>query len=129
MKAYLWVLIILISIVLFYVLLRPQPVEAKKEIIYTTYDAIISGGMPATVHGDAPIPGDKSADVLLKHLKAKDGQEQIGHIDSQKCYEIDFISANNRTGNYSQKTNNYKHVYPDSCSGTRQEIIGQFYQM
>ena len=127
MKAYLWVLIIFISIIFFYNVLRPQPVEAKKEVIYTTYDAIISGGMPATVHGDAPLPGDKSPDVLLKHLKAKNGQ--IGDIDSQKCYEIDFISANNRTGNYSQKTNNYKHIYPDSCSGTRQEIIGEFYQM
>ena len=129
MKAYLWVLMILVSIGLLYLLLRPQPVEVKKEVIYQTYDAIISGSMPATVHGDAPLAGDKSADVLLKHLRAKDGQEQIGHIDSQKCYEIDFISANNRTGNFSQKTNNYKHVYPDSCSGTRQEIIGQFYLM
>lgn len=129
MKAYLWVLIIFVTIVLFYLLIRPQPVEAKKEVIYKTYDAIISGEMPATVHGDAPIPGDKSADVLLKHLMAKDGQEQIGHIDSQKCYEIDYMSANNRAGNYTQRTNNYKHTYPDSCSGTRQEIIGQFYRM
>ena len=128
MKAYLWVLIIFVGSILFYLLIRPQPVEAKKEVIYQTY-AIISGSMPATVHGDAPIPGDKSADVLLKHLREKDGQEQIGHIDSQRCYEIDFMSANNRTGNYSQKTNNYKHIYPDSCTGTRQEIIGQFYQM
>ncbi len=80
------------------------------------------------VAGSAPKPGDIRADVLLER-PAFNGVHQISHIDSQKCYEMNYSMTNNKVGNYIQKTNNYMHEYPDSCSGTRQELITAFYQM
>ncbi len=131
MKTNLWVLIFLgcLFTVIIYFVQKPTPVTAKKHIIrHATYDAVISGEPPGTSYGNAPLTGDLAvADVLIKQNPAKPGQEQIGHIDAQKCYEMDFMSQNNRTGNYAQVTNNYKHSYPDSCTGTRQEMIGSFY--
>jgi hypothetical protein len=68
-------------------------------------------------------------DVLLDRPALLGNMQQISHIDSQKCYEMDYAAASNKVGNYTQKTNNYMHGYPDSCSGTRQELITAFYQM
>lgn len=130
MKTNLWVLIIgaLAILAAIYFMNKPAAITAKKHVIrHATYDAVISGEPPGTNYGDAPRTGDMSADVLIKQQPAKSGQEQIGHMDAQKCYEADFASQNNRTGSYAQVTNNYKHTYPDSCTGTRQEMIGAFY--
>jgi hypothetical protein len=131
MKSYLWVLIIIIAVItytVYYTFTVPIAVPVKKEEVkYATYDAVISGGPLPNPYADVWVPGDMSPAVLIQGRPTKDGREGIGHISSQTCYEADFASKNNRTGNFAQKTNNYKHEYPDSCSGTRQEIIGQFY--
>lgn len=47
---------------------------------------------------------------------------------SQSCYDADYEQKHNKTGNYSQCTNNYKRSHPDSCSSSRQEFIMNFYQ-
>lgn len=49
-------------------------------------------------------------------------------VGSQTCYDADFEQKHNKTGNFSQCTNNYKRNHPDSCSGSRQEFIMNFYQ-
>jgi hypothetical protein len=51
----------------------------------------------------------------------------IGTLTSQKCYEQDGKSVIEKVGSYSQRTNNYKHTYPDSCSAPFHELIGSFY--
>jgi hypothetical protein len=71
----------------------------------------------------------REEDVLLDRPAILGNMQKISHIDSQKCYEMDYAAASNKVGNYVQKTNNYMHGYPDSCSGTRQELITAFYQM
>jgi hypothetical protein len=44
------------------------------------------------------------------------------------CYAKDFWRSHERTGNYAQQTNNYKHDYPDSCSSGRGEFVLSFYK-
>jgi len=49
-------------------------------------------------------------------------------VGSKSCYDADYQQKHSKTGNYSQCTNNYKRSHPDSCSGSRQEFIMNFYQ-
>lgn len=49
-------------------------------------------------------------------------------VGSKTCYDADYEQKHNKTGNYSQCTNNYKRSHPDSCSSSRQEFIMNFYQ-
>jgi len=43
------------------------------------------------------------------------------------CYEVDFQTALEKTGDFRQLTNNYKRGDPDSCSAPRQELATTFY--
>ena len=44
------------------------------------------------------------------------------------CAETDFEWRTNQTGNYLQRTNNYKREFPDNCTGPRQELTLAFYK-
>jgi hypothetical protein len=54
--------------------------------------------------------------------------ESISCVNSRSCYATDFQSSIQKTGNYSQMTNNYKRKYPDSCSAPVQELVLNFYK-
>lgn len=43
------------------------------------------------------------------------------------CAETDFETRTNLTGNFLQRTNNYKREYPDSCSAPLTELNLAFY--
>jgi hypothetical protein len=45
------------------------------------------------------------------------------------CYEVDFQTAMEKTGNFRQLTNNYKRGDPDSCSAPIQELATTFYKV
>lgn len=47
---------------------------------------------------------------------------------SQRCYDVDWARGLERGGSYAQRTNNYIHGYPDSCSAPRHELILDFYK-
>jgi hypothetical protein len=51
-----------------------------------------------------------------------------GGPTSQKCYQVDWARGLERAGSYAQRTNNYIHGYPDSCSAPRHELILNFYE-
>ena len=53
---------------------------------------------------------------------------EIGDIGSESCFMTDFDRLLRSTGNFRQFTNNYKHGYPDSCSGPIQELTLEFYK-
>jgi hypothetical protein len=55
--------------------------------------------------------------------------EQLSQVNSRSCYATDFQRMIEKTGNYSQLTNNYKRGYPDSCTGTYQELTSSFYSV
>jgi hypothetical protein len=50
-----------------------------------------------------------------------------GTLTNQRCYEQDGHRVPEKLGDYTQRTNNYKHTYPDSCSAPFKELVGSFY--
>jgi len=50
-----------------------------------------------------------------------------GKLTAKTCFEADFQAATEKTGNYIQRTNNFKHGIPDSCSSQRTEMVNSFY--
>ena len=51
----------------------------------------------------------------------------LGTLTQQKCYEQDGHRLPEKLQDYSQRTNNYVHTYPDSCSAPFKELVGSFY--
>lgn len=66
------------------------------------------------------------ADLLLSDVLSptKDPQD----LTAKTCYEKDFMAQTQKTGNYIQRTNNYRHGAPDNCSAPLTEFVGTFYQ-
>ena len=48
--------------------------------------------------------------------------------NSKRCYETDFQTRIEKTGDFRQLTNNYKRGEPDSCSGLLHEFVLSFYK-
>ena len=48
---------------------------------------------------------------------------------SKSCYESDFQTRLERTGNFRQLTNNYKRGTPDSCSQPLHDMALSFYKV
>ena len=51
----------------------------------------------------------------------------VGTLTQQQCYEQDGNRLPEKLGDYSQRTNNYKRTYPDSCEAPYKELVGSFY--
>lgn len=82
-------------------------------------DAFINGPISP---GPAALADKTAPYTLLENLNAYRGASGITTIGSQSCYQRD--SENQRMkSSYAQMVNNYPHEYPDTCSGTRQEMI------
>ena len=52
---------------------------------------------------------------------------EFGTLTQQKCFEHDGHRLPEVLGSYLQRTNNYVHTYPDSCSAPFKELVGSFY--
>jgi hypothetical protein len=48
-------------------------------------------------------------------------------LNSCACYTKDFQNRIQLTGNYIQRTNNYKRANPESCSAPYHELVNNFY--
>lgn len=87
-------------------------------------DAFVNGPISP---GPAALADKTAPYTLLESLTAYRGKSGVTTIGSQSCYQRD--STNQRMkSSYSQMVNNYQHEYPDTCSGTRQEMILGVYQ-
>ena len=77
---------------------------------------------------DANLTKDPYA--LLESIPVKPGasESKTGNLTASTCYETDYIAQNQRTGNFDQLTNNFKHVRPDSCSAPFTEIVNTIYR-
>ena len=53
---------------------------------------------------------------------------KTGELTAQSCYETDFLAQHQKTGNFSQTTNNFKHKGPDSCSSPKTEFVNTIYK-
>jgi hypothetical protein len=74
---------------------------------------------------DASPAPENAAYVLLADLPpAKKGDNTL---TAQTCYQTDFLAQTGKTGNYLQRTNNFRHGTPDNCSAPRTELVNAIY--
>lgn len=71
---------------------------------------------------------DEPYALLSGVLPVKTNQVK-GPLNSQSCYDHDFQTRLERTGNYIQRTNNYRHEDPESCTSPFQEFVTAFYKV
>lgn len=81
-----------------------------------------NGPSPAEVYNEHPYH------LLGDVMASPSDKETLSSTNSRSCYAADFEQTVNKTGTYRQTTNNYKHTYPDSCTGWNQELTMNFYK-
>lgn len=81
-------------------------------------------GAPAkSVMGEKLITSDR-----LIPMDAEEAMMAWGKLTSERCFRSDMGESLKKTRNYLQRTNNYQHSHPDSCSAPKHELIGTFYR-
>lgn len=94
--------------------------------------AIFGSSAPEPVSGPAPASLNERIPYHLLQgvLKdaPKDNQDNTC-LNSCDCYNKDFQNRIQLTGNYVQRTNNYKRLNPDSCSAPFHELVNNFYEV
>jgi len=108
--------------------------EKRKEQVKEAFETI---GGPQEVTGKSEtndVSGPANADLkqprkpynLLQELPPAP-RGSISCLTAGCCAETDFETRTNLTGNFLQRTNNYKREYPDSCSAPLTELNLAFY--
>lgn len=64
--------------------------------------------------------------LLIDSMPVK-SESKAGNLTTKTCYEIDFLAQNQRTGNFEQVTNNFKHKDPESCSAPLTTMVNTIY--
>lgn len=64
--------------------------------------------------------------LLIGSMPVK-AESKTGNLTAKTCYETDFLAQNQRTGNFEQVTNNFKHKGPDSCSAPLTAMVNTIY--
>lgn len=100
-----------------FVSLTPDVVDSSN-----TKDEIVAG--PSNADLNPRVPYHLLTGVLAN--AAVDNQDNT-KLNSCACYNIDFANRIQRTGNYTQLTNNYKRANPDSCTAPFHELVNNFY--
>ncbi len=88
-------------------------------------------GKPEAEGMDGPAPATLNAPRKPYNLLEQLPPAPRGSISCLKascCAETDFEWRTNLTGNYLQRTNNYKREFPDNCSGPLHELTLAFYK-
>jgi hypothetical protein len=76
---------------------------------------------------DASLKQPREPYNLLKELPAAP-RGSISCLNAACCSETDFEQRTNQTGNFLQRTNNYKREFPDSCSAPLTLLNLAFYK-
>jgi hypothetical protein len=64
----------------------------------------------------------------LPAMSTAEAEANWGSMTSQTCYKSDIGESLKLTRNFLQRTNNYIHSHPDSCSAPNHEFVGTFYK-
>ncbi|NBO60741.1 MAG: hypothetical protein EBU82_07195 [Flavobacteriia bacterium] len=107
---------------------RRDQVEEAFQNIGTAGDVT---GKPETEYIDGPADASlkqprKPYNLLEQLPPAPRGS--ISCLNAACCAETDFEWRTNLTGNFLQRTNNYKREFPDSCSAPLTELNLAFYK-
>jgi hypothetical protein len=100
-------------------MLTPVQVLQQKDA-----DAFVNGPISP---GPAALADKTAPYALLEYIPAYRNKSGVTTIGSQSCYARDSTNLRMKSS-YAQMVNNYPHEYPDTCSGTRQEMILGVYQ-
>ena len=73
------------------------------------------------------VNGAGPAHILKDVIPVTRPFNETGTLTQQQCFEQDGHRIPEKLGDYNQRTNNYKHTYPDSCSAPFKELVGSFY--
>lgn len=65
--------------------------------------------------------------AALPAMSREEARSNWGTMTSERCYRSDIGESLKKTRNFLQRTNNYPHVHPDSCSAPNHEFVGTFY--
>jgi hypothetical protein len=76
---------------------------------------------------DASLKEPRKPYNLLQNLPPAP-RGSISCLNAACCSETDFEQRTNQTGNFLQRTNNYKREFPDSCSAPLTELNLAFYK-
>lgn len=68
----------------------------------------------------------KAPYTLLNDVLAQ--KESAGKLTAKTCYQKDFLAQTEKTGNFIQRTNNFRHAAPDNCSAPLTEFVDSFYR-
>jgi len=96
-------------------------IDAGGEVTGTPETSDVSG--PA----DASLKEPRKPYNLLQNLPPAP-RGSISCLNAACCSETDFEQRTNQTGNFLQRTNNYKREFPDSCSAPLTELNLAFYK-
>jgi hypothetical protein len=134
-KVFVWIPILLVALVGF-AILGYYSREAK--FSYERYMAVegfsTEAAEPQGVEASllAPVMSTSTEKLVASDtLVPQSEEEAIGNwsnMTSERCFRRDMAEPLMVTGNYLQRTNNYKHSYPDSCSAPNHEFVGTFYR-
>lgn len=78
--------------------------------------------------GPASLTQPRKPYHLLSDVLQDAPRDTVGCLRAGCCNETDFEARTNLTGNYIQRTNNYKRAYPDNCTGPLHEFTMSFYK-
>lgn len=78
--------------------------------------------------GPASLTQPRKPYHLLSDVLQDAPRDTIGCLRAGCCNETDFEARTNLTGNYLQRTNNYKRAYPDNCTGPLHDFTMAFYK-
>lgn len=68
----------------------------------------------------------KAPYTLLNDVLAQ--KQTAGTLTAKTCYQKDFMAQTEKTGNFIQRTNNYRHGAPDNCTAPLTEFVDSFYR-
>jgi hypothetical protein len=76
--------------------------------------------------GVAPELASVTAGPLLEDTMTPD--TGLSGLTAGACWSQDRANELQLGGQYAQRTNNYRHAYPDSCSALRTEFVDSMYK-
>jgi hypothetical protein len=97
----------------------PQPFVEK----------VVPGGNEERTNLSPGLAFDVQTEKLLNIpiMDKETALQNWGKMTSETCYHMDQGEQLKPTRNFLQRTNNYLHTSPDSCSAPNHEFVGTFY--
>ncbi len=83
---------------------------------------------PDSGPGPASLTQPRKPYHLLSDVLQDAPRDTVGCLTAGCCDATDFEARTNLTGNYLQRTNNYKREYPDNCTGPLHDFTMAFYK-